>query len=181
MRWVNSKSETRNPKQIRMTEILKFQTRVLNFDVSNLKFVSCFGFRVSNLKNINFLRERGFSLIELMLTVSFVMLGAILLQGSYMRSAEIYGRYTHSLSSMVWMQEQIAQAKEDLLFSGDDVPSESGVVDASGKEIHWSREVQPAAGSNLYSIGMKMSWKEGPKFIEMEGEQVVYKKPSTAL
>ncbi len=125
--------------------------------------------------------DSGFSLIELMLTVSFVMLGAILLQGSYMRSAEIFGRYTHSLQSMVWMEEQLSQTKEKLLFSDEDVPPDSGVIQGGGKEINWSREVHSAAGSNLYSIGMKLSWKEGPKSIEMEGEQYVYKKPATAL
>ncbi len=124
---------------------------------------------------------RGFSLIELMLTVSFVMLGAILLQGSYMRSVEVFGRYTHSLGAMVWMQEQINVTKESLLFSEEGVSSQSGVVQDGGKDIHWSLETQPANGSNLYSIDMKMSWKEGSKSIAMEGEQYVYKKPSTAL
>lgn len=127
------------------------------------------------------LSSAGFSLIELMLTVSFVMLGAILLQGSYMRSVEIYGRYTHSLGAMVWMQEQINKTKENLLFSEEGVASQGGVVQDGGKDIQWSLETQPAAETDLYSIDMKMSWKEGSKSIEMEGEQYVYKKPSTAL
>lgn len=125
---------------------------------------------------------RGFSLIELMLTVSFVMLGAILLQGSYMRSAEIFGRYTHSLDAMVWMQEQVAKAKEELLTSEEYAPSDSGAIQTGGKSINWSRETSPAAGTHLYAINMKLSWKEGPKAVGMEAEQYVYKNPiSSAL
>jgi Tfp pilus assembly protein PilV len=119
----------------------------------------------------------GFSLIELMLTVSFVMLGAILLQGSYMRSAEIFGRYTHSLEGMVWAQEQISQAREALLMSDEYTPSDSGTIQSGGKSIDWSRETRSASGTNLHSINMKLSWKEGSKVVDMEAEQYVYKNP----
>lgn len=115
-----------------------------------------------------------------MLTVSFVMLGAILLQGSYMRSAEIFGRYTHSLDAIVWAEEQIARAREDLLMSDEYAPSDSGTIQSGGKSIVWSRETRPAAGTYLHAIDMKLSWKEGSKAVDMEAEQYVYKDPISA-
>ena len=57
---INSKSEARNSKQIRMTEkanpkkdILKKQTKMIvsNFCYSNFEFVSDFDIRASNLRD----------------------------------------------------------------------------------------------------------------------------------
>jgi hypothetical protein len=45
----NSKSEARNPKQIRMTEIQNFKQNFLVFEHSNFGFVSSFDIRISNL------------------------------------------------------------------------------------------------------------------------------------
>lgn len=116
-------------------------------------------------------------MIELMLTVSFVMLGALLIQGSYMRSAEIFGRYTHSLQSIVWMEERLAKVKEGFLVSDNAVSSESGVLQDGGKNINWTLDVSPTSGENLYSVGMTLTWKEGPKTVQIEGERYVFKNP----
>ncbi len=97
-----------------------------------------------------------------------------------MRSAEIYGRYTHSLGSMVWMEEQLSKAKEALLTTDDPPPSENGAIQDGGKTIDWAQEIHSTAATNLYSVGMKLSWKEGPKSVQMEGEQYVYKRPASA-
>ncbi len=121
-------------------------------------------------------------MIELMITVSVIMMGAVLLQGSYMRSMDVFGRYTHSLQSMIWMGEKMSMARESILSSDGFSPSESGSLSDGGKSLDWSQTIRPASGTNLYSVQLSMQWNEGGKPMLIESEQYVYKPdPSQAL
>ena len=124
---------------------------------------------------------RGFSLIELMLTVSFVLLGTTLIQGSFLRAAEIFGRYTDTMKAMVWMNQECARTKEELLYSeGGEPANEGGTVEISGKSFPWSRDVLPAGGPNLYAIRMSMRWTESGKPVDLKSEWYAYKKDISA-
>ena len=121
--------------------------------------------------------ESGFSLIELMLTVSFVLLGCVLIQGAFMRAADMFGRYTHTLGIMAWAGQESAKAREMLLFSKDSsTSSQSGVVDLDGKSFEWTRDVQSLSGPNLYSVHVSARWTEGGRPFEFHNEIYGYKK-----
>ena len=118
----------------------------------------------------------GFSLIELMLTVCFVMLGSLLIQGSFMRAADMFGRYTHTLQALVRMDQAAALAKEQLLYGGDDgAVGQNGVWDLEGKSCDWSQDIQ-TLGPGLVSIQVKARWTESGKPLELQSELYAYKK-----
>ena len=120
--------------------------------------------------------DAGFSLIELMLTVCFVTLGSLLIQGSFMRAADMFGRYTHTLQALVRMDQVGALAREQFLYSdAGDTGSQSGTWDLEGKPCDWSQDIQPL-GPGLYSIRVKAHWMESGKPLELQSELYAYKK-----
>lgn len=121
------------------------------------------------------LSRGGFSLIELMLTVSFVLLGALLIQGSYMRSIDMFGRYTTSLKSIVWMDEQTAHTRETILSSEGAGLSDSGVLSEGGRVMNWSEEVTSAPYRDLYKVTIKVQWTQGSKPVQIESAQYVHR------
>ena len=110
-----------------------------------------------------------------MLTVSFVLMGALLIQGSFMRAADIFGRYTHTVDAMVWAGQQMAVTREQLLY-GDGADSGAGQVELDGKICEWSRRIEAAEGPNLYDIRLMLRWTEGGRPVEWQSESYAYKK-----
>jgi hypothetical protein len=126
--------------------------------------------RISNFV----LRNSGFSLIELMLTMVFVMLGAQMIQGTMLRAADVYGRYTDTLKVILWSQEQTERVHESLLK--DELESKSGVLEAPNKTFEWRQNVTPMDGPNLYKIDLSLSWAESGKPIHFQKSLYAYKK-----
>ena len=118
-------------------------------------------------------------MIELMVTVVFVTLGSFLIQGSFLRSADMFGRYSHTLKLMDWMNAQSSKTKESLLYF-DGAPEGAGGGEGSlgGKSFSWSSEVQPLGPPDLYSIRYTVRWTESGKPAELKNEQYAYKKDS---
>ena len=116
----------------------------------------------------------GFSLIELMLTMVFVMLGAQMIQGTMLRAADVYGRYTNTLKVILWSQEKVERAREALLR--DELESKSGILETLNKEFEWRQDVLPMEGPNLYRIDLSLAWKEGGKPLTFQKSVYVYQK-----
>ena len=116
-------------------------------------------------------------MIELMITVAFVAMGALMIQGSFLRSAEMFGRYSNTLKIMDWMNKECARIKEQLLYS-DEFPesNESGVMDLSGKSFSWANEVESLGLPNLNAIRCSVNWTESGKPMQLKNELYVYKK-----
>jgi len=116
-------------------------------------------------------------MIELMITVVFVTLGSLLIQGSFMRAANMFGRYSHTLSLMDWMDQESAKAKETLLYSKEsELGNENGTLTIDGKSFSWSRAVEPLETPNLSLIRYSANWTESGKPMEHRSELYVYKK-----
>lgn len=115
-------------------------------------------------------------MIELMVTVVFVTLGSFLIQGSFLRSAAMFGRYSHTLSVMDWMDADGAEMREQLLAGNIVSDNSSGSGSADGKPFQWTRELRPLDGT-LNTIRYTVRWDEGGKPAEAKSEQYVYKDP----
>ena len=118
--------------------------------------------------------EAGFSLIELMLTMVFVMLGAQMIQGTMLRAADVYGRYTNTLKVILWSQEQTERAREALLR--DELESKTGILEALNKEFEWRQDVTPMDGPDLYKVDLSLSWAESGKPVNFQKSLYVYQK-----
>ena len=53
--------------------------------------------------------------MELLIAVSFVLLGSMIIQGSFLRAADLFGRYVHTLGIQRWMNESTAEAKQRIM------------------------------------------------------------------
>jgi hypothetical protein len=112
-----------------------------------------------------------------MLTVCFVLLGAMLIQGSFLRSADVFGRYSHTLKIMDWMNRQCAKDKENILYSKEtEIGNESGIITIAEKPYSWTRNIEVLDAPNLRSIHYRVQWTESGKPIELQNELYVYKK-----
>jgi len=124
--------------------------------------------------------DRGFSFIELMVTLSFVVLGSLLIQGSFMRAADVSGRYSHTLKAMAWADREKAKAQEALLYTrGEESGDGGGTLELGEKSCEWSRKVKTGGGPNLYDILLELHWTESGRPQQYKNETYVYKKETT--
>ncbi len=117
-------------------------------------------------------------MIELMVTVVFVALGSFLIQGSFLRSADMFGRYSHTLRLIDWTNAESEKVREDILY-GDGVSegSTSGQGSLDGRPFSWTREVASLDLPGLESILYTVRWNESGRPVELKNEQYAYKDP----
>ena len=121
-------------------------------------------------------RQAGFSMVELLLTVVFVTLGSLMIQGTFMKAADVFGRYSHTLRAILWAEQCIARSREAVLRD-EPAGAEAGVLQASGKDIQWTGETRPVdAGPDLYSILVSMFWTESGRPLNYKKELYVYQR-----
>lgn len=117
-------------------------------------------------------------MIELMVTVVFVTLGSFLIQGSFLRSADMFGRYSHTLRLIDWTNTQSAQVREDIVYGdGFSEGALSGEGSLDGRPFSWTREVNELDMRGLNSIRYTVRWNESGKPVELKNEQYAYKDP----
>lgn len=119
--------------------------------------------------------QAGYSMIELLLTLVFVALGTQMVQGSFLKAADMFGRYSNTLRTVLWSEAQASLARETLLRD-EFVESANGTLNFSNKELAWQREATALETRNLYSIRLSTSWSESGKPQRFEKEFYVYKK-----
>ena len=107
-------------------------------------------------------QQRGFTLIEIVLTVSILSLGAVMVYQSNLTSLDVFARYLHRLSIQNWADEKIWEAKENMLASEDaEAGSTSGAFTKNGKDFSWAMKVKEGEALDFYFIELNVDWKEG--------------------
>ena len=106
--------------------------------------------------------QRGFTLIEIMITVSILALGTVMITQSNMMSLDVYGRYDNRLKIQNFAGEKIWEAKEKILESEfPEAEETAGDVSIRHRDYQWRLAVTAAEIKNLYQIRLDISWPEG--------------------
>lgn len=120
----------------------------------------------------------GFTLVEIMLTAVVLALGTLLLHQSYLRLADLYGRYISGVRLEGWVAEQLWDAREAIAYSpsGAEPLASSGAVTLGHKTFRWTREARLLSGRGLYSVRMRVNWEEGNRPAQLVRETYVFQK-----
>ena len=108
----------------------------------------------------------------------FVALGSMMIQGTMLRAADVYGRYTNTLKVMVWADEQAQLARQSMLMDETEL-SKSGTLEAPNKQFSWKQRMDGLGSPNLYQLSLNVSWTESGKEFTFERSQYVYQKDPT--
>ena len=114
-------------------------------------------------------------MIELLLTIVFVMLGSQFIQGSLLSSALMFGRYSNTLTAMLWADEQLSRSREALLRD-EPRPDASGTLETPRKAFSWTQQSMLADSRNLHTLQVSISWTENGRPQNYNKEIYVYKK-----
>lgn len=116
-------------------------------------------------------------MIELLLTVVFVLLGSQLIQGAYLQAANVYGRYNHTISMIEWSRNALASEKIATLDPEWQSGELVGVLNSNSKDIAVSINSSSLTTPRLYSITATAKWNEGNKPTTYQAEEYVFQKP----
>ena len=111
-------------------------------------------------------------MVELLLTVVFLTLGTQMVQAGFLKAAEVFGRYDHTIRAMNFAQEEEAAAREEILVAQWE--DRSGVLPTSGKALSWSRSVSMKPERDLYSVRTRLHWDESGRPYEMIRERFIF-------
>jgi prepilin-type N-terminal cleavage/methylation domain-containing protein len=105
--------------------------------------------------------SKGFTFIEVMVTVVVLSLGTVMIQGGLLRAADILNRYSNTLIARQWIDEKIWRTQEALLYSEAGDSANSGTFVESGREFNWSVNTSGTSGKDTYKIALSVTWSQG--------------------
>ena len=107
---------------------------------------------------------KGFTLIEVLLTVSLLALATVFIVQANLLSSAVYGRYTNKLEVQNWAAQKIWEIKEAILTTDfPDVSPTQGTVEGKTRSYQWKAaiEEQKEKLTELYLIRLSVLWREG--------------------
>ena len=122
-------------------------------------------------KNLKLNTRKGFTLVELMVTVTILSLGVVSVYEGFFTSLNAHAYCRNYLSVQSWMNQKIWDIQEALLrYQTLVTQKKSGNFKIGGKEFKWGLHYYSLAGSekiNLYKIILEVNWKEGIRDINV--------------
>jgi len=112
-------------------------------------------------------KSKGFTLIELIMTVAILSFGIVAIYEALFVSIDVYGYYTRYLGTHDWVNEKIWNIQAELMTAKtlDDVET-SGQIVRNHKTFDWHLVVrQLDAQQNLYQVDLTLTWQEGDRRI----------------
>lgn len=114
--------------------------------------------------------NKGFTLLEVMLTTVVLSLGATLIYQSFFISLDSFNYSDTVLKTIPWMDEKIWAAQDNLTHFGPEAVLEAGgeLKTSGGKNIIWNLSYNSISGiDNLYQVDLKLFWPQGYRKIEL--------------
>jgi len=107
--------------------------------------------------------NKGFSLMEVMVTTVVLSLGTVLIYGAFFTSLDAFSRYTNYIKLIPWMDEQLWRAQDDLSKFGASAQIQTaGEFQKSGKSFNWGLNYS-LIDDGLYKIDLDLYWQQGQR------------------
>lgn len=110
-------------------------------------------------------REKGFTLVEIMVTTVIFSLTVVLIYETFFRSLDLLNYCSDYLRAVSIVDDRMWQAQNELTRFNTlkDTPS-SDTLTLDNKNFAWRLSCEPVAGATyLYRINSALSWREGSK------------------
>jgi prepilin-type N-terminal cleavage/methylation domain-containing protein len=109
-------------------------------------------------------RLRGFSLVEVLITVSLLALATVFITQANLLSGAVYGRYANRLEVQNWAAQKVWEIKEAILST--DFPDTSpvqGTIEGKTRSYRWKAAVeeQKEKLTEQYLVHFEVLWREG--------------------
>jgi type II secretion system protein I len=108
--------------------------------------------------------NKGFTLIEVMISVAILAFGVILVYEALFKSLDAFGYYSNYFAVACWMDEKIWQAQDALKNTGAFSEESQGVYTSNGREFPWNLSVLSLDSSaGLYRIDLRVGGQPGSR------------------
>ncbi|MFC1709579.1 prepilin-type N-terminal cleavage/methylation domain-containing protein [Candidatus Omnitrophota bacterium] len=109
--------------------------------------------------------NRGFTLIEIMVTVAILSFGILAIYESFFISIDAFSYYTNYLNAQGWAGEKVWEIQNKLLrLDSQMVKDNIGTFTLKNKDFNWGATIKPIAGqSGAYRLDVLLFWKEGSR------------------
>ncbi|MBU1727135.1 MAG: prepilin-type N-terminal cleavage/methylation domain-containing protein [Candidatus Omnitrophica bacterium] len=119
--------------------------------------------------------KRGFSLIEVLITVGIISTGIVFLFSAFAAAMSAV-KLSQNMTFACLLAENKIWETEQALRTGSS-PQLNGAENIEGKDFKWDIEILDAAGSDPKKLKLNLSWKEKLKEKDYSLETLSYLKP----
>lgn len=108
--------------------------------------------------------NKGFTLIEIMISVAILAFGVILVYEALLKSLNAFGYYSDYFAVSSWMDEKIWQVQDALKNNGAFSEEAQGVYASNKREFYWNLSfltLDTSAG--LYRIDLRVGGQPGSR------------------
>jgi type II secretion system protein I len=117
-------------------------------------------FSFFRLQTSDFGLRSGFTLIEVMVTVSVLSFGLVMLFHSFFISMDSVQYASDRLNAQIWLEEKLWEESDMLKRTKMAAQTEeSGLFKLQGRDFSWKKSVQ-LLDAGLYALTVELSWKE---------------------
>ena len=116
--------------------------------------------------------KRGFTLIEVMVAVTVLVVGIVFIYESFFFSMDLFGYYSDYLRVASWADEKVWNIQDDIRRYGFLAQIEKrGKVVKNNKNFYWNAAcslIDESPDMDLYKIELKLSWQIGTRKLRLK-------------
>ena len=109
--------------------------------------------------------SKGFTLVELIVTVGILAFGIVTVYEALFISMDTFGFYVNYLETQDWINEKISEKNDELTQEKIlEIGEDSGQIVRNQKTFYWTSSVSFInEEQRLYEVNVTLSWKQGGK------------------
>jgi prepilin-type N-terminal cleavage/methylation domain-containing protein len=113
-------------------------------------------------------RNRGFTLLEVMVAAAILALGTVLIFESLLSISTVYDYCSSYISSAAFAHEKLWEAEDSVRREGALPADTSGEFSRGGKRFNWALFLESAGVDTVYKVGVQLKWSSGKRSNEVE-------------